>query len=251
MYKYDSLEGKIIVLHDKGFSLVELSVVLIIIALIVSGFLAGKSLIRTAEVRAVVTEGSQLRAAVNAFVLTYNALPGDFAEAYDYWGSDCTTGPAAEMNCNGNGDGRVNLTGASDNNEPYRAWQHMGLAGLVEGYYNGIGFGAGNTAISGVNIPAASIRYGGYCFIYGNLGAEPFRNMLLVGLQRSTGPNNGAIFKPEEAYLLDKKMDDGLPEKGVVISIKGEDVTDECVVAGEYNIQNNSVLCQMGMPGEG
>lgn len=236
---------------NKGFTLVEISIVVVIIALIVSGFLIGKSLVRQAELRSVLIQSSELRTAINTFLLTYNALPGDFAEAYDYWGSDCATGASAEDYCNGNGDKKVSLSGVADDNEVFRAWQHMGLAGLVEGFFNGKGFGFGNTAISGVNIPATKVSYGGYCYMYGQLGSEPERNMLLVGLQRSTGPNNGAIFKPEEAFAVDDKIDDGLPESGAIVSIKGDNVADECVVGGVYAVDNNKVLCQMALPGEG
>src|SRR5579872_6907625 len=79
---------------ESGFTLVELSIVLVIIGLIISSVLVGQDLIRSAELRATVTQLEGYNAAVGTFRGKYNGLPGDVAGAVNY-------GFAS----NGNGDG--------------------------------------------------------------------------------------------------------------------------------------------------
>lgn len=79
-----------------GFSLVELSIVLVILGLLTGGILAGQSLIRAAELRSVSTEQSRWVTAANSFRDKYFALPGDFRDATKFWnlqvsGSGCTS----------------------------------------------------------------------------------------------------------------------------------------------------------------
>ena len=63
--------------NNKAFSLIELSIVLIIIGLLVAGITGGQSLIESAKNRAVVNEIRGWKQAVNAFYLLKERLPGD------------------------------------------------------------------------------------------------------------------------------------------------------------------------------
>ncbi|MGB1540395.1 MAG: prepilin-type N-terminal cleavage/methylation domain-containing protein, partial [Rickettsiales bacterium] len=64
-----------------GFSLVELSIVLVILGLLTGGILGGQSLIRAAELRSVSKEYEKYQTAINIFKDKYFALPGDFNNA--------------------------------------------------------------------------------------------------------------------------------------------------------------------------
>lgn len=66
---------------SRGFTLLELSMVLVIIGLIVGSVMVGQELIRNAEVRATLKQIEQIETAVNNFRLKYNCLPGDCASA--------------------------------------------------------------------------------------------------------------------------------------------------------------------------
>jgi prepilin-type N-terminal cleavage/methylation domain-containing protein len=64
-------------MKKKGFTLVELSIVLVIIGLLVGGILVGQSLIESAKLSSFVSLIAKSDAAVNAFEAKFNGLPGD------------------------------------------------------------------------------------------------------------------------------------------------------------------------------
>ena len=91
--------------HWEGFTLVELSIVLIIISLIIAGITAGSSLIKTAEINSVLTDFRLYQTAYNNFVGRYAQPPGDYNDAANTWAAFQNT-PA----CNGNNDGAIGTT---------------------------------------------------------------------------------------------------------------------------------------------
>ena len=120
-------------MRQSAFSLIELSIVLVILGLLVGGILAGQSLIEAASLRAIGTEAEKYGIAINSFRVKYNALPGDFADAEKYWGSDTScpwvvsTTPKTAT-CNGGGDGKIERRGDYRYYEVYRVWQHLANA---------------------------------------------------------------------------------------------------------------------------
>jgi prepilin-type N-terminal cleavage/methylation domain-containing protein len=62
-----------------GFTLVELSIVLVIVALLVGGVVSGRQLVRNAEVQKTFGEAQGFAAAANTFRVKYGCLPGDCA----------------------------------------------------------------------------------------------------------------------------------------------------------------------------
>ena len=63
----------------RGFTLVELSIVLVIIGLLIGGILVAQSMIDTARVSSTVSKLSQFDTAIANFQTKYNSLPGDYA----------------------------------------------------------------------------------------------------------------------------------------------------------------------------
>ncbi len=64
-------------MKKSGFTLIELSIVLVIIGLIIGGVLVGKDLIKAAEIRSTIGQYEKYKTAVNTFKLKYSGLPGD------------------------------------------------------------------------------------------------------------------------------------------------------------------------------
>ena len=58
--------------------------------MIIGGVLVGSDMIKSAELRKLVTEMESLNSAVNAFQSKYQALPGDMKNATRLWGEDAS-----------------------------------------------------------------------------------------------------------------------------------------------------------------
>ena len=210
----------------KGFSLVELSIVLVILGLLVGGILAGKSLIRAAELRSVATEYQRFITATFTFRDKYFGLPGDITNAEALWGvadpvnATCITTPAiGTATCNGNGDGQIYSSTRSD--ERFRFWQQLANAGLIEGRYPG---NTTTTTSIGNDIPRSRFGQTGWNAAWqvpwaGN--STYFRNdtgynALFIGGETGAGTYSPS-FLAEEAWNIDTKLDDGKPGRGTMI----------------------------------
>lgn len=220
---------------QSAFSLVELSIVLVILGLLTGGILAGQSLVRAAELRSVTTEYDRYRAAVGSFRDKYFALPGDMPNATKFWGvislvdNSCRNGsPTTTETCDGNGDGLIAEIGRSA--EFYRFWQHLANAGLINGNYTGASNGLGsNEADSigiGQNTPVSRMANGTW-FVNTEYGwtsawwgsAVSSGNYFIFGGNEYGGPYmDTPMLKPAEAWNIDVKIDDGKPGSGNVHS---------------------------------
>lgn len=205
-------------MHPKnGFSLIELSIVLVILGLLVGGVLAGRALIQAAELRSQVRQLEQFYAASLQFKDQYFTLPGDLNTATQFW----------PTTVNGNNNGRLDAgTGARVfTGEAGFFWQHLALAGLIEGNYDGV------TAIPlGVGLPLMKIdvKHGLHAAYY-EVSAEmtnqvvvpftPKAALYSVNAQRTALAGFGrgierGIFSPEQMWRLDTKADDSVPQSG-------------------------------------
>lgn len=241
MRKIDSRLNKTSV--KRGFSLVELSIVLVILGLLVGGVLSGQSLIRAAELRSVSSEYARYVAATQSFRDKYFALPGDMNNATRFWGrlnsnADCVTNSTAAVatpgSCDGDGDGIIEAGAATANIsiERFQFWRQLALAGLIEGNYTGLaGPGAtnGEQPVIGTNVPASKLGRAGFSTYYLNIPTDNVvhyavqGNTLLFGtaIGNSTG---GDALKPEEQWNIDTKLDDGRPGYGTIRGFSSSNV---------------------------
>lgn len=116
----------------KGFTLVELTIVMVIIGLLIAGILKGQELINSGKVKALAADFRNIPTAYYAYQDKFHAIPGDDAAVVAHLGAAATlaTTPASKI---GNGilDGAFDSVTATDDSILF--WQHVRLAGLLPG----------------------------------------------------------------------------------------------------------------------
>jgi prepilin-type N-terminal cleavage/methylation domain-containing protein len=244
----------------QGFTLIELSIVLVIIGLIVGGVLAGQDLIRLAAVRATISQIEKFNLATNTFKGKYGQLPGDLDAA-----SATKYGFISRPGCRGLGDnnglieGNTNscnlayVGGSVGTGEPQLFWADLGQAGLIEGtyapYYQGVGwyptlipnpYSSPPTTLDN-SLPPAKIGNDLHVYVWssgvgdGGLEISPINtgsnyfgisNVTFINQSYDGGSCNGCgpyyaapTIPVRIAYMIDSKIDDGLPQSGNVRAI--------------------------------
>lgn len=202
----------------RGFTLVELSIVIVIIGLIVAGVIGGQALVNQSKLRTIITEFNQFKIQLNAFQLEYDAIPGDMANAHDYW-PGCNSGATAAQ-CNGNGDNYVVHDDNINNNETFRYWQHMGLAGLSQRQLSGVG----NQFNCGEGCYISTTDKGLY-FTHNIPSLASFRTPTITRnvIMYFPAANQPNFWRPSltvpEAFSIDSKMDDGIANRGSLLAM--------------------------------
>jgi len=232
-------------MNTKGFTLIELSIVLVIIGLIVGGVLVGRDLVSAAGVRSTIAQIERYNQAVNTFHGKYNALPGDMdpTTAANFGFEPRIGGP-------GHGNGNHVIEGACGANpcwsgvasakgETGAFWTDLTSANglninLIEGSFTVLASSlmdvtedATTSNLTGTAIatvfPPAKIGRNNYIYVWccGNLGTNStnyFGISSVTGIATVNGweIHSSTALTVKEAYSIDVKMDDGLPQSGRV-----------------------------------
>ena len=218
-----------------GFTLLEISMVLIIVGLIIGGVLVGRDMIAAAEIRAQITQIEKYKMAALIFKNKYGALPGDLAGAAglglaqavgvaNEYGAASRTGDGLIMSC-------INDSQSATVAPPYGYvffgcenslfWNHLSQTDLI-----GAGFAQTDNANSfnhSVSHPSLYIPHAvigdNYVIVYAWNGTNYFH---IVGMPTIWSNNGyGSIpsqnrLTPLQAYQLDLKIDNGFPLTGSV-----------------------------------
>lgn len=228
---------------QKGFTLVELAIVMTIIGLLIGGILKGQELMENARVTATIGQVKSFEAAVTTFRDSYAAIPGDMTGANERV-PGCTVASCIHTAGAGGGNGIVGLPAWAANwnpqvvtalnaatiteaQETQMFWTHLLLADLISGITNAPLRTAGQLAW-GESHPAAKIGGG---FVVGFADGRP-----TVGSIATTGPSGLVVMITQSIGLvptataglqpmtaaraaqIDRRIDDGNPITGYVQS---------------------------------
>lgn len=236
---------------QRGFTLVELAIVLTIIGLLIGGILKGRQLMTNARITATIAQINATEAAVIAFKDTYNATPGDMPNANERI-PNCAQcipfsgGTPADIAGGGAGDGAIGVDNwnlrraqgatavapnSSTDNETLYFWAELAQAGLISSVsYNGDPIGGGQAQF-GVHAPNA--RVGGGLIVGYATGSvdQPMASPVPAGPQHTRLAGTVLVLtnsltadlstaagaqplSPNVAAQIDRKSDDGLPLTG-------------------------------------
>ena len=259
-----------------AFSLIELSIVLIVIGLWIAGITGGASLIKSSELRSVMGEARGYAVAVNAFYSQFNALPGDYNTAVGYAAA-------------GDGDSTIEYYAAASaaGSESSNAWVALKAIGAVTDITTTSGPVTATTAPSfGATAPASKVKSSGWAFDYRAISyttGSPFtsesasQNVVVLSgaigtaslaVTSSTatahvslvnGANvSSAALLASDALSIDAKIDDGAATTGKVkglnpglaaIPASSSTAVTNCYFGASapyaYNTSNSSKSCAL------
>lgn len=202
----------------KGFTLLELSISIAVIAFLIAAVTAGRGVKHRLELNQVIEDISNFSLSVSQFEETYGGIPGDLWNAETVFDASSTD----------NGDGNSQIEDAVET-ESLLFWQHLALAGLLEGTYDGSTAGSESQ-------PSGTLKNSLY-------RARTLWNDVHGSIYYTVekGANGNGLFTTKEAFDFDSKHDNSDPESGSIRASDGANTTaEDCVTStGEYNLSNN------------
>jgi prepilin-type N-terminal cleavage/methylation domain-containing protein len=253
---------------QRGFTLVELAVVLTIVALLIGGVLKGKEVITNARITSTIAQEKTYEAAQKNFEDVYQALPGDmpsaservkgialYKKAYDGGDGDGILGDENWIAAGCSPQAGVN---GSVFDETTQYWGHLYQAGLISGITapgtaSNENLGVGKThpraSLSGVFVAGYSqggVGLPGWPLLAGGGYALPKGVVLAILRSYNSTPGyteNEQPMTAAQVAQIDRRIDDGKPTSGFVVYYGMDGAADACVYNQEYTDDNNGKNC--------
>jgi prepilin-type N-terminal cleavage/methylation domain-containing protein len=203
---------------QRGFTLIEIAIVLLIIGLLLGGVMKGQSMINSARVRSLANDLTGIEAAWISFQDRYRSIPGDYGKADTHIDTTAKSGNANAI--------------VEDGEEVGAVWQHLSAAGFISGAYSGGSLSAESQADC-TEATCPSNPFNGFYKISNSsnaMGSDVNSHEL------STGGN----IPVEVMYELDLKIDDGNPETG---RFRALDDAGDCVTGTQWNVVGGVADC--------
>jgi prepilin-type N-terminal cleavage/methylation domain-containing protein len=188
---------------QRGFTLLEIVIVLLIVGFLLAGVLKGQEMITSAKVKRVAGQLDEIRAAYLGFQDRYKALPGDYADA------------SSTLNCGGtclfgNGDSRIRASETPVNgnqvHEDLLVWTHLASSGFLKGDYR---MTNGESQPTDLNSPKNPYQIYMQIIFDGRYGISD-------GGRLRHNLKTGGQIPVNVLQELDRKVDDGKPYKGAL-----------------------------------
>jgi len=202
-------------LKQKGFTLVEIAIVLVIVGLLIGGVLKGQEMITNAKLKRIESDNAGIAAGMFSYQDRYLQLPGDDSAAADRF--DVYAGLATN---NGGGDGTIGdgadwdlpitTAWADGGQETLKFFGHLRASGLVAGAADD-STRPSNAYGGQIGIQDGALNLSGHVTIFGAI--------------------EGPIAK-----ILEGRLDDTSPDSGrVQAAISGDDMSLPASAAATYD----------------
>lgn len=261
----------------RGFSLLEMSIVLVVIGLVIGGVIVGSELIEAARIRGFVSQYDSIRSGVRSFNLKYGGLPGDLDQDY---AKQVGLFDRTSLSRTGNGDNNGFIQSCRDDDtsathvagcENLLFWRDLNTAGFLKGdfQYATLGNADAGNAIPNEDIykffPEAELPGNFWVVFYeansNTVTYEPNNYYAVTAIDdiaANGGWNLNQRITPFTAKEVDRKIDDGEGLTGSVIGFKQQgsidyrnvETTATCVRSDtlDYNLDAAYVdtqICQL------
>lgn len=243
---------------NNGFTLIELSIVLVIIGLLVGGVLTGRDLIQSARLRNAASTADTIKSKIILFKDMYRQLPGDTNKMWAIYGTDCA---ATSGNCNGDNNRYIGsgtfrqLTGGGggDRFEDSCTLHHLKLTGFWDKPTSVTGCGSTLSRTNITNYPDLALKaYGENYFQVAawTLYQAHMGNAVSITLWSDNFSGDymfGGELTRFEARQIEDKFDDGMPASGKIFTAQNNMTGGYCVNGG-YTVPASSVTWATNNP---
>ena len=242
----------------KGFTLVELAIVFIIIGFVISAIVVSGEIIEASEVSAQISQFKDFDVAVTTFTMKYGTMPGDMdsATANRYNFAQPSGGSIVAFNAVL--EDLSAFTPVRDNNgEPAHFFVHLSQSNVMPV----VTAQTVTSARINEHYPESKLGEGGII----PTSMTDGRILWFLGLDKALDDvsnvrlanKDGPILTPEQAFRIDEKLDNGVANTGIVQAYEAyttdptlRSYTSGCVDGSDnsqYDMSNFDPACSIGV----